>query len=126
MKNLKLSIAMLLISAAFSTKISAQAAEKKEAVQETPRQHFEENRARLEIKPEQQGAYKEISKRYAEELRDIRQSTLDKEQKMQKAKTLMDKKDQEMKGLLTAEQFKVYQQMQEERKIKMDERKKVQ
>lgn len=123
MKNLKSSIVILLLSAAFATAVSAQEA-KSQPNDQAAKSHFEENRNRLAITPEQQLPYKEMTKRYAGQLKEVRQSSLPTEEKRDKVKAISAERDAEMKTLLTPEQYKVYLQIQEERKIRMTERKK--
>ena len=117
-------MAILMLSVAFSTAASAQAEVQSTTTQPARESHFQENKERLAITPVQQRAYKEITKRYAEELKDVRQSSLSREEKLEKAKEFMAAKDNEMKSFLSPDQFKVYLQMEEERKIRMTERKK--
>ncbi len=80
---------------------------------------------RLGLKKEQQIPYREIIKRYAMLARDVRKSSLSKEEKMIKMKELETNKDTEIKNVLSSDQFKVYQEMREENKAKfLDMRKK--
>lgn len=111
-------MALVLSSAAFTT---LQAQENQAAPTEakpTPAQQYQQQKDRLQLTKDQQTPYREITKRYAEELRQLKGSSLTPEEKRQKTTIIFSNKDAEMKTLLSAEQFKVYQQIQEERKAR--------
>lgn len=72
----------------------------------------------LALTREQQIPFREITKRYAELMREVRVSSLPPNEKRQKIETIQTEKDAEVKGLLTPDQYKVYQQQREERKAK--------
>ncbi|MBS7787947.1 hypothetical protein KIH23_11630 [Flavobacterium sp. CYK-55] len=69
----------------------------------------------LVLKTDQQSAYREIIKRYAIMVRDLRKGGLTIEQKEQKMREYDLQRDAEVKLLLTPEQFKDYLNDKEER-----------
>ena len=119
MKNVKLILSVILLSSLFS--VTAQAQEKaKVATVQGPTQAD-----RLGLTPEQQRSFREIIKRYAEQMRDVRKSILRKEEKLVKLDEIKLGRDAEVKALLKEDQYKVYLQLQEERRAKnLDMRKK--
>ena len=125
MKNLKLSLGILLFSILASNTTQAQTAPKSadDKKQEIVNQ-MQENKARLALTPEQQIPFKNISKKYAEQIKEVRTSSLDRKEKFEKIKEIQTDKNAEMKALLSEAQFKTYLQMQDERKAKMIDKRK--
>lgn len=125
MKNVKkaLTCLMMLVCGAVM-----QAQEKKE-INEEQRQEFidqlKADTAKLSLTEEQKPAFMEITKKYAEKAKEVNaNTTLSKIDKLKEVKTLRIAKDEEMKTLLSEEQFKVYQEIREERKERRRERRK--
>lgn len=85
---------------------------------------FQQNQDRLALSKEQQVPYREITKRYAQKMKDLRGNSLEKSQKLEALQGIISEKNAEMKTLLTPEQYKIYLQIQEERKAKMMEKRK--
>lgn len=79
----------------------------------------QENKDRLGLTYSQQTPYREIIKRYAEEMREVRKSILNKEEKIEKFKLIDLKREAEIKSLLTVEQFNIYRELEVEKKSKM-------
>ncbi len=80
---------------------------------------------RLQLRADQQIPYREIIKRYAMLVKDVRKSFIPKEEKAKKLEVLELQKEAEIKTVLTPEQFKVYLERKEENKSKyIDLRKK--
>ncbi len=80
---------------------------------------------RLQLRADQQIPYREIIKRYAMLVKDVRKSFIPKEEKAKKLEVLELQKEAEIKTVLTPEQFKVYLERKEENKSKyIDMRKK--
>lgn len=111
---------MLLFSILASNTVNAQDAPK---VSQDKRQEIMDqmtkNRERLALREDQKVSFREISKKYAEQLREVRTSSLDRAQKFEKIKEIQTNKNAEMKTLLSEPQFKVYLEMQDERKAKV-------
>jgi len=119
MKNLKAFVTVLLfgvfaVGAAQTQEKPALTAEQK---QEMSKQN-QQNRDRLGLTKDQQIPYRETIKRYAQLVREVRGSALSPDAKREKIELLSGEKDAEMKALLTVEQFKIYQEIQAERKAK--------
>ncbi len=120
MKNLKMILATVLFSVLFSNTIQAQdhpvlAPEKKEEI----KNQMQANKDRLALTPEQQVPYRGIIKLFAEKMRELRKSQLTTSEKMIKMQEINAERDAEMKNLLTAEQYKTYLELQEERRSKI-------
>ena len=120
MKNLKMILATVLFSVLFSNTIQAQdhpvlAPEKKEEI----KNQMQANKDRLSLTPEQQVPYRGIIKLFAEKMRELRKSQLTTSEKMIKMQEINAERDAEMKNLLTAEQYKTYLELQEERRSKI-------
>lgn len=117
MKKIVLGILLLAV-----TGINTLQAQEKQVVspetKPTAVQQYQQNKDRLGLTKEQQTPYREITKRYAERLRQLKGSSLSAEEKREKMNVIFSEKEAEMKVLLTADQFKVYQQLQEERKAR--------
>jgi hypothetical protein len=80
---------------------------------------------RLQLRADQQIPYREIIKRYAMVMKEVRKSALPKEEKTRKLEILELEKEAEIKAVLSPEQFKVYLERKEENKSKyIDMRKK--
>lgn len=119
MKNVKIFFAAMLFTMVFANNSHAQDnALSKEKKQELFNQ-YKENQARLDLTPEQQQPYRTIAKKYAQKMRDLRESAAAKPEKLETFKGIIADKNTEMKALLTAEQYKTYLDIQEERKEKM-------
>lgn len=124
MKNLKAVLAALAISA-FVTNVQAQDRPKltDEQRQEMKAQ-FEESKKRLALTPEQEKSFKEIHQKYAPEMKSVRKSESDKSDKRQKMKDLRERKDADIKAILSEQQYKTYLEMQKERHQKMRDKRK--
>lgn len=123
MKNSKLIITGII----FSLSIAMNAQDKPKVSDEKKQEmvtKMKENRDRLNLTTEQEAPYKEITKRYALKLQGVKGSTMVRFEKLEKFKELQTQKNEEMKKLLSPEQFKTYIEIQEERKVKMMEKRK--
>ncbi len=127
MKNVKLILSAILLSSLFSVGVQAQekAAVAPEKSQEAKSQG-QQNVDRLGLTDEQQRSFREIIKRYAEQMRDVRKSVLTKEEKLTRLNEINLNRDAEVKVLLKEEQYKTYLQLQQERRAKMIDMKKKQ
>lgn len=123
MKNLK----KIYTVALFSLTVAMNAQDKPNISDEKKQEmvtKMKENRDRLNLTPEQEAPFKEITKRYALKLQGVKGSTMVRFEKLEKFKELQTQKNEEMKKLLSPEQFKTYVEIQEERKVKMMEKRK--
>lgn len=109
---------IMTLASTFSVQAQEKKTEEKINTQEVTTKP-QENKDRLGLTYSQQTPYREIIKRYAEEMREVRKSVLSREEKIEKL-TLIDlKREAEIKSLLTVEQFKIYLELKEEKKSKM-------
>jgi len=130
MKNVKVILMAVLFSALGANVIQAQdkPAQPAQPTAQAPKMANQGQQLadQLNLTPEQQVPYKELIKRFAMEVNDVRTSTLDKDQKAFKYNELAKQKEAEIKALLTPEQYATYLRLQEERKAKFMEMKKQQ
>jgi len=79
----------------------------------------QENRERLKLTAEQEEPFREISTRYFREFRENKKAEIRVTEKFRKVKEIQDRKDAEMKKLLTDEQYATYLVIQQERRDRM-------
>ena len=123
MKNLKIiyTVALFSLTVAMNAQDKPNVSDEKKQEMVTK---MKENRDRLNLTTEQEAPYKEITKRYALKLQGVKGSTMVRFEKLEKFKELQTQKNEEMKKLLSPEQFKTYIEIQEERKVKIMEKRK--
>ena len=95
-----------------------------EAQKEEFAANMEEFFLALDRSEEQKPQFREISQRYAEEMKAVRDGGGGKLQKLNKLKAIRKNKNAEMKDLLSEEQYQVYLEKQEENQKKMKENRK--
>lgn len=120
MKNAKLIFSTILFSLLFS--VTAQSQEKKAVSQDKNQNVVQQPQAPVDplaLEPTQQAPYREIIKRYAEKMRDVKKSILSKEERKVKMNEIDLERDAEMKVLLSEQQYKTYLKLQEERRAKI-------
>ena len=76
----------------------------------------------MQLTVQQQESFKEITKKYASLLKELKNSEGSRKEKFQKLKEIQDLKNEEMKTLLTEKQFATYLEIQTERKAKRREK----
>lgn len=94
--------------------------EQKEQVKEQLALYFE----KLDLSEEQQSKFEEITKKYALQMKTLKASGKSKFAKYKEFKSIKSSKNKEMKTLLSAEQYKIYQNTQKEIQKKMNEKRK--
>jgi hypothetical protein len=125
MKNLKFSILIILLVVFFSATTNAQTENSmSEDQKEEMLQQMKISKERLALTATQEPTFREITKKYALKMKELKTSNEGKKDKFQKMKAIKNEKNAEMKTLLSDEQYKTYLTLQEERKEKMKERKK--
>jgi len=72
----------------------------------------------LQLTKDQQVPYREIIKRYAILMGELRRSVLTPDEKKQKHIILLSQREAEVKSMLTPEQFEIYQKLEAERQAK--------
>jgi hypothetical protein len=70
------------------------------------------------LSKEQQTPYREIIKRYATLMGELRRSVLTPEEKKQKKIILLSQREAEVKSMLSPEQFEIYQKQEADRQAK--------
>ncbi len=79
----------------------------------------QENIERLKLTAEQETPFREISTRYFREFREVKKSDIRVTEKFRKVKDIQDRKDAEIRKLLTDEQYATYLVIQQERRDRM-------
>ncbi|NER11842.1 hypothetical protein GWK08_00160 [Leptobacterium flavescens] len=85
---------------------------------------FAEFTSKLNLSEAQKPRFIEISKRYADQMRNLQNSSKSRFGKYKEFKSIRKNKDAEMKRLLTADQFKTYKEIQKEVEKKVRENRK--
>ncbi len=125
MKNLKFSIVIILLALFFSATVKAQTEKSlPEDQKEEMLQQMQINKERLALTATQEPTFKDITKKYALKMKELKASNEGKKDKFQKMKAIKNEKNTEMKTLLSDKQYKTYLTLQEERKEKIKDRKK--
>jgi hypothetical protein len=119
MKNFKLAFIITFLVVLQSYKAVAQNNNRKEEMIE----QMKIAKERLSLSEQQEFTFREITKRYAAKLKEIKNSDGSKRDKFKKLKDIKEAKDAEMKSFLSEEQYNTYLQLQEERKAEMKDRK---
>ena len=120
-KKLWLFIALLLVGI---TDINAQTKRENlsDEQKEEIKKNVEEYAASLHLTEVQKTEFEAITKKYAKQMKAVRDDGGGKFKKYRKFKSIRKNKDKEMKQLLNPEQFKTYLEKQEERKKEMKAR----
>ena len=123
MKNSKLSILAVVIFALTSVVSKAQNYSKisDEKKQETVEQ-LKLAQEKLQLSDEQKIKFKEVSKKYAEKMKSLRDTDEQRMAKLKELKSIQSEKDAEMKVLLSETQFKSYLEIKEDRKSRLKEK----
>ena len=120
MKNLKLTFALsLLISLGFNAMQAQSLSNFTDDQKEAVITQLKVDKERLALTPEQEEPFLEISKKYVLKLKDLKDSDEDRKSKFKKLKTIQGQKNEEMKSMLSNQQFITYLEIQSERKAKM-------
>jgi hypothetical protein len=121
LKILSLFFALFLIG---TNTIFAQsrAANLTEEQKEEVKNNLEEYAAALDLSEDQRPKFEEITKKYAKQMIDVKESGGRRMSKYKKVKSIRKNKDAEMKTLLSKDQYKVYLENQEEMKKQIKRR----
>jgi hypothetical protein len=124
MKTLKiyaLLIALILTGASLSYAQSS-GIELTEEQKEELAQTIEEYMEALNLSEEQKPEFEAITKKYAKQVKAVKEGGGGKMQKYKKVKTIRNNKNAEMEALLSEDQYNIYLEKQEEMKEKMKEK----
>ena len=122
-KILSLFFALLLIGTN-TTFAQSRAANLTEEQKEEITKNLEEYATALHLSEEQKPKFEEITRKYAKQMKAVKDSGGRRMSKYKKVKSIRKNKDAEMKSLLSKDQYKVYLEKQEEMQKKMKERRK--
>jgi hypothetical protein len=118
MKNLKLILALTILFTMSANIVTAQATDKKAEMKE----QMKAAKEKLALTADQEPKFMEISKKYALKMKEIKDGNQGKRDKFKAVKEIQSQKNEEIKMVLSEEQFKTYLQLQEERRAMMKER----
>ena len=93
-----------------------------EEQKEEIKKNLEEHAAALNLSEDQKAKFEAITKKYAEQMKAVKNGGGGKLQKYKNVKSIRKNKDAEMKTILSKDQYKVYLEKQEEMKDKMKQR----
>ena len=117
MKKLKITLAVALFSL-FATNLS-NAQEAKPSPENRKAEMMNQMKLvkeKLGLTKDQEPKFKEISKKYGEKMKDLKNAEGERKDKLNQFRELNEAKNLEMKALLNSEQFKIYTEIQDERK----------
>ncbi|AWA30548.1 hypothetical protein HYN48_10855 [Flavobacterium magnum] len=118
MKRLSLLLPALLLTAGF-TAVAQQEPQLNQKQNSEFIDQLKTDVKKLSLTEEQKAPFLEITRKYAEKAKEINADTSRKKiARLKEIKTLRINKDEEMKALLSEEQFKVYQDIRDERKAR--------
>ena len=123
MKTIKLLLPFALLMFSFAVNAQEKVSTSEGKKQETNSQ-TQDSKKQLNLTYEQQTPYREIIKRYAIIVRDVRKSALKPEEKKEKLKIVGLEREAEIKALLTPEQYKIHLEVEEFKKTRMVDMKK--
>ncbi|MGB1295593.1 MAG: hypothetical protein ACPG6V_08935 [Flavobacteriales bacterium] len=123
MKTLKL---VLSISLMFILSINVLAQEKELSAEQKTKMEAQLNEyfSKLDLTEDQKPKFEEITKRYGQEMMDLKSGSQSRMEKYKAYKAVKSNKDKEMKALLSEKQYDVYTQAQKDMKKKMKEKRK--
>ena len=121
LKILSLFFALLLIGTN-TTFAQSRATNFTEEQKEEIKKNLEEYSAALNLSEEQKPKFEEITKKYAKQMKAVKDSGGRRMSKYKKVKSIRKNKDAEMKPLLSKDQYKVYKEKQKEMKKQMKKR----
>lgn len=81
---------------------------------------FEKDKARLQLSPEQETKMKEINQKYAGEMKGMRDKA--RSEKRQQGQEMRERRNAEVKAVLSESQYKTFLQLQDERKARFKEK----
>ena len=123
LKILSLFFALFFISTN-TTFAQSRATNLTEEQKEEIKKNLEAYAAALHLSEEQKPKFEEITKKYAEQMKAVKDSGGRPMSKFKKVKSIRKNKDADMKSLLSKDQYKVYLEKQKEIQKKMKERRK--
>ena len=122
MKNLKITFAIILFSLVSNSIVAQEQKLEKEDRKVEMAKQFKIDKEKLALTPDQEIKFKEISKKYGDKIKEIRNSDADKKDKFKQMKELKSQKDAEMNAFLSESQFKTYLELKEERHDRMKDK----
>ena len=112
MKNFKLAFAAIVFSAFAANAQTQDKPKLTDAQKQEMKAQFKESKERLALTPDQEKSFIAINKKYAPEMKAVKQSETDRKEKHQKMKDLRDRKNDEIKAMLSEKQYQTYLEIQ--------------
>ncbi len=122
MKNLKITFAIIVFSLVSNTIVAQEQKLENEERKIEMAKKYRIAKEKLELTPDQEIKYKEITVKFGDKVKEIKNSDGDKKTKFKQLKELKSQKDAEMKAFLSESQFKTYLELKEERHDRMKDK----
>ncbi|WP_103070849.1 hypothetical protein [Aquimarina sediminis] len=113
-------IITILLLTLFNVASYAQERQLTEEQKEKLKVHLQKSFEKLDLSEEQKPEFKAITKKYALQVKTLRNSNESKSAKYNELKSIISAKNKEMKALLSADQYIVYEATQKERRKKLE------
>ena len=121
----KLAAALLFVAImGISPDTSAQSSQLSDDQRMLMKEEMMEYMSALDLSEDQRIEYQEITMKYGEQMKALRSSDKSKMSRFKEMKSIRKNKDEEMRNLLTDEQFEIYKEQQQEMQQKMKEKRK--
>lgn len=114
MKSMKLFISVITLIF-FTSSAMTQESKLTDAQKAKFKEHLKESFEKLDLSEEQKQKFKEITKKYALQMKTLKTSGQSKPTKIEEFKSIIGSKNKEVKVLLSDEQYIVYEEIQKER-----------
>lgn len=121
-KIIGLTILLLMLSMNFSD-LNAQSKDNLSDDQKKEmKKQMEANEERLNLNDDQKETYRKINHKYGKIAREVRDEEVERAAKKEKLEKIRDERNGEMKVLLSDEQYKIYEEIEAERKEQMKQK----
>jgi Spy/CpxP family protein refolding chaperone len=120
MKNFRIIVLLLMFLPVFAVQAQEKTIPADKA--EKLKKPAQKKKELLKMTPEQDAKYSQIMNRYAQKRRDLKNDTVMKmEEKRKIVKVYFNEMDAEVQKVLTAEQFATYKEMEDKKRLRMDQ-----
>ena len=122
MKKLKITFAVLFCILVSNAIVAQEQKSENEDRKVEMAKQFKLAKEKLALSPEQETKFKEISLKYSEKSKSIKNSDIDKSVKRKEMIQLKSEKNEEIKAFLSETQFKTYLELQKEKRDRMKDK----
>jgi hypothetical protein len=95
--------------------LTVQAQNRRQISDEDRAERFEKLAANLDLTEEQKTSFQQINEKYLEDMKEVRNSSLEREERWEKMKALSNEHDEAIQGVLNEEQYAKYKELRQER-----------